>query len=1065
MARFCMKCGRPLADNSRFCMNCGTPVPDLAGPVKEGKAKPAEKRTSPAPARRTAIKKSEMPAGTEKRVKPAARKTGKPDPGSGSFLKKLLLVILAVELGIMAFRYPGFLRKKEPGNENRPAATVSQGKDPYAYLSKEAVGEPEWPYHSKPVDITPVKGINITAGEGQLFDDTVLSLHEYRDDDEDILALNQQLAEDGIYMIGAWEFDAGLAEGQSLPGEYTFTMDLDELGVPADLQPLVTACRIGEDGQVYEFDSETENGKLTFSGNKNCPILLTIGIGAVVLGAALGTGLFVKEELQKKWYYTFAGKGTFEGDHKYGKYKVVWKVKDVDYNQYENMKRLEEIQEKCREKAQKEYDAERAEMKKAGGLYYWFGRNESVSSRLVRILQADKDFQKYSKLVKIPEVIQMIIEKIDIAFTYLGDEGAAMPRHRVEFLIRDELDKANMGEEVSALFHSSYILVGVGNAKDLMASAEKKDNLLLTLTHELFHVWQENYRLSMYFDSNTFDEMATLVLESDAKDYYKENGIITTDPDLTNTGNLLTLMNPMDNYHSVSLHRQQQGYVLKEFVMFLRRRTGMRMRGTRIMANRSFWETPVISKILMSAFKISEYELDQYWRQWCAEPKMKKTFGEAWWEDKKDKIYKFYDEVKLKENEGTRFAFASAGDYTAAVRAFMTPKNEPTALLIIMDSVAADDHPEMTLIPCETSKLTPFGAFVEPRMIMKAKKLVPAQRRFLIESYGVMYGKKYNGQDGYTVWPLSSPAAPAVSAEKEYLGIRLPADIDKCGVIDGVRLNIVNKDGKKLQYDVKKARLGEEIRIGLDDVRPADKPSEYQLTVTLEQYVVSRTGQPLYIPESRPAAVTVNESDGKETVFGGLYLYRDQICGFDADTYDVEDSEDTDYTSGAWPGGITVKIRGDQAEIFLPAVDYTLKAQDKEDARIRMSVTDKRGAVTVKALINDRRGNTWYGVVTDCSPSTISGSETLDMITAEYAGYDTTYIHDYGVAENALTLSQSERSVITLYFNDANVLTSGDISFRGKNVYKRYYTTDEEGVKDRNESSESERSMIIKFMK
>ena len=1055
MAKFCMKCGKPLNPGSKFCMHCGTPVPDMAEAVKEEKPKRTRKTAEPAEKKTTSVKTQKKTSS----VTPAAKAKPKEEKQEGSGLKKVLLLVLAVELAVCALKYPGFLRKKEGGS------TVVTDKDPYAYLSTQVEDLPAWPYHSDAVDITPVKGIRITAEKDQLFEDTKISLNEYDDHNEEILALNEQLTEDGIYMIGAWELDAGLEEGEVLPGQYVFRMDLDELGVPEELQECLSAYRIADDGQVYEFDSETKDGILTFSGNQNCPILLAVGLGGLVLTAAVSLTQAAKEELQKKWYYTFTGKGTHEGNHKYGKYKVVWRTKDVDYEQYQYMERLNEVEQACRAEAQKEFDEE--EKARHDSLIYWFKHNESVNDRTLKKLKNNAEFKKYSQLIKMPEVIQMIVEKIDTAFQYLGSEGVLMPKHRVEFLVRNQLDKGNLGEETTALFHSSYILVGLNDPKDLQNSDVKKDNMLLTLTHELFHVCQENYRVSILADSNTFDEMATLVLESDAKDYYREEGIITTDPELTNTDNLLTLMNPMDNYHSSSIHRQQHGYVLKEFVMFLRKQTGRKISGPRLMANRGYWTKPAISEVLMKSFKISEHELDKYWRQWCAEPKTKKTFAEAWWEDReieegKGKLYTSYEEVKMKGNEGTRFAFASAGDYTAAVRVMSTPKDEMTALLIIMDSTAADDHPEMSLIPYDQSVLTKFGAFVEPGVKAKAGKWVPAQRRFLIESYGAMYGKKYDGKSGYTVWPMSSPEAPKVSNDKEHLIVRLPDNVNACGVIEGVRLSVANAEGKKVQYDIKKDRFSREIRVKLDDMKLKDTSAENKLTVTYGQYVLSRKGDALYIPESKPAVHTV-EGDAETKVYSGLYLYADQICDFEADAYDREDDEETSYKLDSWPGGNTVKITGDEAEIVLNGVECTFHIQDKKYEKVKLDLTNQREAFTIKAHITDRNGSTWYGNVTSC-PSTIKGGYLMDGVEADIAGNNITYMHMHGEEENTLSIPDVSKCLITLTFKN-DMLSSAKIQLPARYKCHQTAVSDDPDEEEIDRTSESERTFTITIMK
>ena len=144
-----------------------------------------------------------------------------------------------------------------------------------------------------------------------------------------------------------------------------------------------------------------------------------------------------------------------------------------------------------------------------------------------------------------------------------------------------------------------------------------RENLSLTVTHELFHVCQENYHTHFFSDSVRFDEMTAVVLESDARDYYFENGIISQKPPLTNQHHWNQLKKSTDDNSLNKDMQTDQGYNLSLYYEYLREKTGKKAPVAEIMNARSYFEVPKTSKILSEVFGLTEEEYQKHWSGFC----------------------------------------------------------------------------------------------------------------------------------------------------------------------------------------------------------------------------------------------------------------------------------------------------------------------------------------------------------------------------------------------------------------------------------------------------------------
>ena len=712
-------------------------------------------------------------------------------------------------------------------------------------LSDEPVELPPWPYNSPALDFSPAEGIRITAEAGSLYDDTEITLTPVTGDSEQrVLEIAEGFEDYGEPLIGAWEVHAGLEEDEHLPGEYTVSIDLSTLDLDESLWPAVRLYRLTDGGKMTAFNTELEGSILRYSTDQNSITLASVATCAVValaLGLPLTYGI-VKYN-QDSYYWDWTGASYHHGTTEYGNYTIKWSMKDVDPKQQEKNDRMLEIAKKYKPKAEKDYELETKIRADMSVLYRMFNKNKSVAERLTDYLVKDEEYRKIAASLKTPELIVAVAEAIDHAYAYLGGVvRARMPKDELTFRLKRTDGKGKedtYGNSVASILADSYIEINVdkitGILKGDAKGNEDKDNMLLTVTHELFHICQERYHFRYFTDSTRYDEMTALVLEADAKKYYQEEKIIKTDPKLTQTNYWGTLRLPIDDSllfnHLVMEH---QGYLLSELARYIREQTGVQADGVDIYRCRSYYTTPGTSKPLMAAFHISEVTFDKLFRQFCVDHKNDIALN---YEDaKSSEEYNLYPETELQKDKGSHVSLSTDGSYSAGVRCFNMYDGQQLPLLMVTDKDLAAQHPEVNLVPGESYTSTRGGAYLPG-----AKKIIGPRlrKRRFVEIYGKL-GPNTDTTAGYTVWPMDAPDEPKLASADNALTVTLPEPrgAAKEGLLDGMLVNISSSDGKKTEKEYSKALYGKTVTIPLNELLE-DSTEQAELTVSIAEFVYS----------------------------------------------------------------------------------------------------------------------------------------------------------------------------------------------------------------------------------
>ena len=722
-------------------------------------------------------------------------------------------------------------------------------------LSDEPLELPEWPYHSPALDFSPAEGIRVTAEAGSLYDDTEITLAPVMEDSERLIKIAEDFEEYGEPLIGAWEVHAGLEEDEHLPGEYTVSIDLSTLDLDESLWPAVRLYRLTDGGKLSAYNTKLEGSILTYSSDQNSITMASVAI-CVVVSLALGLPLcYGIENAKANWYYwDGTGASYHYGTTDYGNYTVKWSMKDVDPKQQEKNDRMLEIAKKYIPEAEKDYEQEIKDRADEGVLYRMFNKNRSVAEYLKDYLVRDEEYQKIAASLETPELIAAVAKAIDQAYAYLGGVVyARMPKDDLTFRLKrtdGTEEEDTYGNSVAAMLSDSYIEINVDKIIGILkgdAEGEKaRDNMLLTVTHELFHICQERYHSRYLTDSIRVDEMTAVFLEADAKKYYQEEKIIKTDPELTATNYWGTLRLPIDvlpwlgsetvdsERHIDSLVIRHQGYLLSEFARYLREKTGIQADGVDIYRCRSYYTTPVTSKPLMAAFHLSEVTFDKLFRQFCLDHKA--DFARNFPEDEARKEYKIYPRTPLQKDTGSHVSLSTDGSYTAGIRCFTMYEEKPLPLLMVMDKDLAAQHPEANLVPVEKYISTRSGAYLPGPEKWAGSSL---SMRMFLEVYGRL-GPNTGTTAGYTVWPMDAPDEPKLESADGALAVQLPEPrgAAKEGLLDGVILKIDSSDGKKTEKEYSAALFGKKITIPLHELLE-DATEQAELTVSFAEFVYS----------------------------------------------------------------------------------------------------------------------------------------------------------------------------------------------------------------------------------
>ena len=235
--RFCTSCGKPLSPEAAFCPFCGAKRNGAAQTSAPAPAPDPAARQVPIPPRTPASQglPDYMQPGYQQRVR-AEREAERQATQNASKTKKstrglsvFLSLLLAVQFCVAAFRYPGFLRRKDGGGSSS-FLTVSPDGLNYGKAETQTLRA------EKPVAEFQ-NGVKVDFGEEGLLVDEQLSVREAKP------------VTIGDRTVTAYDFKLGENETIDLPMLATVSLPIEKGMTEADV-----SVRCWDETAAYQFE-------------------------------------------------------------------------------------------------------------------------------------------------------------------------------------------------------------------------------------------------------------------------------------------------------------------------------------------------------------------------------------------------------------------------------------------------------------------------------------------------------------------------------------------------------------------------------------------------------------------------------------------------------------------------------------------------------------------------------------------------------------------------------------------------------------------------------------------
>ena len=403
--------------------------------------------------------------------------------------------------------------------------------------------------NSKPVDVEPVDGIRITAPANALDKDREFKITPV--DEKTWDEADKKIAEvSGEKMLFCFDLDAGMEPEEHLPGEYTFSMDLEKMGIPSILHDRIRLWRMAGE-ELYEYTSWVENGKLVFRSDQNSVLITTlVALGAIPI-------LFYTAETWHKHHTTgdlYKNFFTLQDDavvheikDKNGDFTLYFRFKDTeDANRFEEYKssiknyekRCKELEELSVTEFERQVNAKYEEAREEWTMWQKIMGSAEAKRKakaavdkaaiLAKMLKEDPDLKKYMAGMALPKSIQDLEEMLKQANVYLTEDQGLRPQTcNLEVNL---INSGPSGEYRRTATKQPYMVINYpkmlsgGNTYTRKGHGE---SMLLTITHELFHHRQKTHNWPAQMDFRS-EESTAAYLESCSADYYLAKGYMTT---------------------------------------------------------------------------------------------------------------------------------------------------------------------------------------------------------------------------------------------------------------------------------------------------------------------------------------------------------------------------------------------------------------------------------------------------------------------------------------------------------------------------------------------------------
>lgn len=877
---FCEQCGAPIPEGARFCGQCGAPVaveqPSASAPAPTPASAP-----KPEPAPEPAHWPEPRPVPPPETQSP---RQGERVPRAGLSPMRLVIgtVVLLADLLLM------FLILRTPSGAGGKGAGENPIVPDLELTIAEQEGETPLPPvvgNSKPVDVQPVDGIRITAPENALDKDREFKITAV--DEKTWDESEKRIAEaSGQQMLFCFDLDADMEADERMPGYFTVALDLEEMGVPSIMHPYLSVWRL-EGDQQDEYTSWVENGKLIFNSDQNCVIsiaavgwffldkvaLLAVGITA---GATLAWG-YDKVTLPDKLPSLYKGYFSMEddvshiklkhpsGDHtlyfRYSKTENGDRYEDFKTRKQDLKKRMAELEKMADEEYKRQLDAQYGKE-----TFDWMKSWANARSRkaidraaiLTALVEKDERIKEIKELFQLPRSIVDFGCQLIAANSFLTEqEDLNKPFWNVNvYLVGTEELGTDNGHLEYPFSAAPYLVLNYERMRGGANEYSRKgpgENMLLTVTHELYHYRQKKSQWITNMDFRT-EETTAAYQEKTAYQYYLAKGEIVSRA--TDKSASFIEFSSRDNYevfgrdfnHKIKKGEKgaEESYTYADVMDYLQKKKGLEkpLKGKHIIQCYSDWTSH--KSLYMDWFGIKdEKEFAGYIQGFC--------------EENLEKIHSRQGMASI--DKSLQLQTYSVSPSHPVVDA----KTETGELIMRTFDIQGDPKDgryHALLVPgkaCTAEEITFYSSidkFVKDR---KRGGLSFDADDFL---YAGAYFKPHSSVLPFKIVALYAPEKPEINrVKKNELSFRLPKPEkallkNKC--VTGAILTYKNAKGQEQILKTTDSQFGKLVKWSLGGANQTD------FSLTVRWYYETQNGSLCESPESEPALYQAQQTEEEE---------------------------------------------------------------------------------------------------------------------------------------------------------------------------------------------------------
>ena len=1020
MPRFCRYCGNQLSDTAKFCKGCGNAVHQGSAAVPQPAPEAQNATVCPscgagirpgvkfcrncgqtvAPQPMASAAPQNMTAQYQQRINNSKAQTTekKKEPSKLPIVLIAVVCVIIMAVGIFAI-----------GRTVLPGLLSSDGS-----VAESGEGKAFTRGNSKAFSEEIVDGVTISAEKNALDKNRKFTMEEVSAEKYEELADSYQKKYDEPGLLyDVWELDAGLKDDEVLPGTYRIDMDLDKLGIDKSMQEDAKLYRIDDEGNWYEYSTELDGSTLTCDSNQNSLVAVLLGVGAVAIPSFAGyQDLSKKSEGGAYMKVRGVNKYILKVDNK-DRFQIIIDTEAVRKTIFESTDVYNDAFDRAKKEAFKQAvnNSSLPEDCKKYGLYNFKQNNSSsysekeineyfdaylsengseiaklhedmtkyINSAFQKELEKEPEYKKYLRsmedltsdklfledLRENMQQVDKICKHLDTAWFFLKDQAKTdMPTYVMDVHLSDKRDAGEDGHVTVQFYGNPYMVLFL----DRVANGDDKDydEILLTITHELFHAVQRLY-LSQLRCNYGYDETLAQVVEYDAYNYFYDKGVITTTDHLENMKDITVFAIPLDKYYAAYQEEKKVeigtkdsnqinnvAYQRAPFVIHLRGDDeGVPDYGEMMRKYKGIWsKNPALTTILKRVFSMDDKKLE------------KEFFDFA--DNKKDA---FYNEVKsgygyystafspfLNLKKGSGEVKLVNRDYTIRVRRIKCEKNKESdreyALILKENEDFKKTMSDFKIVPLKMEEGKDYctykdGLFIYPRAYPEK---IPSSfmGAFLMEVDGgsadSTEGWVYDDYSGYRMCVLNP-----IEAKTTLNGSTV--------TVEPLKLNKEKKDF--VDSIVVKAVLGKET-ILFEQI----KYEGWNEPVTLD---LKKGGEPLDEDELSEVKITVHEcvsgtysKDGEGTLLGPA---ADTANGMSI-TGTWEFDSVTDYSSAIMNSAMdamqgAIPYTGDALKEFYDAYGSSIRGQTGYQAKGKMTI--EPGNSDGKYVVKIKFDNTGQG--------------------------------------------------------------------------------------------------------